>query len=360
MDLRQLKCFVAAAEELHFGRAAERLHMAPPALSRAVRMLEQELGADLFVRTTRTASLTRPGLLFLEEARAILARTEEAARAVREAAAGTDQRLRLGAIDSATGSFLGEALAAFRRRHPEVDVKLAEAMTAPQLQMLRTGRLDLCLVRPPLAETEFAFEPLVRERLVALVPVGHPLAAAASVGMADLVGEPFVIPAKRARPYAYDLVMAHFETVGAVPRVVQEATEKPALLSCVAAALGIALAPEWVARFQVEGVAIKPLSAAALPSVPPGAVVGAAWRRHQKHPLRDAFLELLRGRLDPRASDGAISDGRPRQDGTRIPKAERPPNHQGERSCPTPAAPPRWGVAAGRSARPRISSRASP
>jgi DNA-binding transcriptional LysR family regulator len=304
MDLRQLKCFVAAAEELHFGRAAERLHMAPPALSRAVRMLEQELGAELFVRTTRAVTLTRPGLVFLEDAKAILARTGAAARAVREAAIGAEQRLRIGAIDSATGSFLGEGLAAFREQHPGTEVKLVEAMTAPQLQMLRTGRLDLCLVRPPLGETEFAFEPIMVERLVALIPARHPLAAAPSIRVDDLVNEPFVIPTKRARPYAYDLVMAHFETVGAVPRVVQEATDKPALLSCVAAGIGIALAPEWVSRFKVDGVTFKTLADVNLPSCPAGAVLGAAWRPHQKHPWRDAFLDLIRSRLDPARNHG--------------------------------------------------------
>ncbi len=134
--------------------------------------------------------------------------------------------LRVGAIDAASASFLPDAIIALRGVLPNVDLRLTETMTAQQLQMLRTGRLDLALIRPPMTASEFPFEVLRQERLVALLPEAHPLAALESLSITDLAGEPIIIPAKRARPYAYDLVMAYFASAGLVPRILQETTEK--------------------------------------------------------------------------------------------------------------------------------------
>eukprot|EP01036_Dinobryon_divergens_P053822 gene53822-71927_t len=150
---------------MHFGRAAERLHIAPPALSRMVRALEEEIGTPLLQRTTRAVTLTRAGLGFLEDAQAILAKTDEAARAARETADGNRMTLRIGAIDSASASFLPQAIQNIRSGNPHVDIRLVEMMTAPQVQMLRTGRIDLALIRPPLTACEFPFEPLREEKL---------------------------------------------------------------------------------------------------------------------------------------------------------------------------------------------------
>jgi DNA-binding transcriptional LysR family regulator len=295
LDLRQLKCFIAVAEEMHFGRAAERLHMAPTALSRMVKTLEEEIGVPLLRRTTRAVSLTRAGLHFLEDARTILIRTEDAARNARDAAEGSGMTLRIGAIDAASASFLPTALQELRRRHPRVDIRLVEAMTAPQLQMLRTGRLDIALARPPLSEAEFPYEVLREEKLAALLPAGHPLAAkSGAVPMPALARETIIIPAKRARPYAYDLVMAYFATVNVVPTILQETTEKPAMLATVATGAAIALAPDWIATFGHPGVVIRPISHVMLDDPLPGALVGMAWRDQQRHKLRDEFMGILR------------------------------------------------------------------
>jgi DNA-binding transcriptional LysR family regulator len=260
MDLRQIRCFIAVAEEMHFGRAAERLHMASTALSRLVRSLEEEIGVRLLNRTTRAVTLTRAGLGFLDDAKAILARTESAARNAREIADGGGLTLRIGAIDAASASFLPAAFTMLRAAHPGVDLRLSETMTAQQLQMLRAGRLDLALIRPPTTETEFPFEVLRRERMVALLPEGHRLAALAAVPVRELAGEPVIIPAKRARPYAYDMVMASFAAAGLVPRILQETTEKPAMLAMVAAGIGVALVPDWVRTLSRPGIAFRPLA----------------------------------------------------------------------------------------------------
>jgi DNA-binding transcriptional LysR family regulator len=294
MDVRQLRCFIAVAEELHFGRAAERLGLAPPALSRQISTLEEELGAALLTRTTRQVALTRAGLVLLEEGRAILARMDYAARAVRDAALASGKVLRIGAIDAASSSFVPDALVAFRERYPGVEIKFVEAMTAPLIQMLEAGKLDLALTRPPRKPTDCAYEVLRVERPIVVLNEEHPLAARDDLTMRDLVGEAFVVPSKRIRPFAYDLVMAYFESVGTVPNVVIEATEKPAMMSAVAAGLGMALAPDWVSRLSFPRVTLRRLRGAMLDPPPPGALVGVAWRPHQKLSARDDFLAILR------------------------------------------------------------------
>ncbi len=294
MYIRHLRCFIAVAEELHFGRAAERLGLAPPALSRQIGALEGELGVALLTRTTRQVSLTRAGLIMLEEAKGILVKIEHAARLVREASQSSGRVLRIGAIDAASSSFVPEALATFRERNPDVEIKFVEAMTAPLIQMLEAGKLDMALTRPPRKPTDCAFEILRVERPIVVLNENHKLARKEALTMLDLVGEPFVVPSKRIRPFAYDLVMAYFESVGAVPKVTIEATEKPAMMSAVAAGLGMALAPDWVSRLSFPGVTMRRLRGALLDPPPAGALLGVAWRPQQKLAARDTFLAILR------------------------------------------------------------------
>lgn len=297
MELRQLRCFIAVAEELHFGRAAERLGIAPPALSRLIRGLEEEVGVDLFRRTTREVILTRSGLVFLEESKATLSRLDRSVRAARDVSIPTSSTLRIGAIDAASASFLPEVLVAFREANPRLEIKFVEAMTAPLLQMLDAGKLDLCLIRKPRRPGDFSYETLRVERPLVLMPSGHRLAQQAAITMQDLKDEPFVIPSKRGRPYAHDLVMTYFESIGAVPNVTIEATEKPAMMSAVAANLGLALAPDWVARLSFPGVTMRRLKGMMLDPPPAGAQVGVAWRPSQRLTSRDDFLAMLRERV---------------------------------------------------------------
>jgi len=290
MDVRQLRCFIAVAEELHFGRAAERLGVAPPALSRQISALEDELGVALLTRTTRQVAMTRAGLIMLEEAKGILVKMEHASRAVREASLASGKVLRVGAIDAASSSFVPEALVTFRARFPGVEIKFVEAITTALIQMLETGKLDMALTRPPRKPTDCAFEILRVERPVVVLNENHPLAAREHLTMLDLVGEPFVVPSKRLRPYAYDLVMAYFESVGAVPNVTIEATEKPAMMSAVAAGLGMALAPDWVSRLSFPGVTMRRLRGAMLDPPPAGAPGGGPRRAPPEAPPRRGFL----------------------------------------------------------------------
>jgi DNA-binding transcriptional LysR family regulator len=297
MELRQLSAFISVAEELHFGKAAEKCGLAAPALSRLITTLEQDLGAVLLTRTTRQVSLTRAGLVMLEEAKAILNRADQAGRLVRNAHSNAGRTLRIGAIDAASASFLSDIVAEFRRHHPAIEVRFVEAMTKSLLLMLDSGRLDICLTRPPRIKTGCAFEVLRVELPYVILPDGHPLLAKDRIEMVDLADQPMVIPAKRSRPYAYDLVMAYFEGAGTVPRIAIEATEKPAMMAAVAARLGVAIVPDWVTRLSYPGVELRKLSGAMLDPPHPGAMVGVAWRPEQRMQPRDAFLALLRDRV---------------------------------------------------------------
>jgi DNA-binding transcriptional LysR family regulator len=297
MELRQLSAFIAVAEELHFGKAAEKRGVAAPALSRLITTLEQDLGALLLTRTTRQVTLTRAGLVMLEEAKAILNRVEQAGRLVRDAHSNVGHTLRIGAIDAASAGFLSDVVAEFRRHHPGIDIHFVEAMTKSLLNMLDSGRLDICLMRPPRIATDCAFEALRVELPFVILPDGHPLLDKASIVMADLANQPMVIPARRSRPYAYDLVMAYFERAGTVPKIAIEATEKPAMMAAVAAGLGIAIVPDWVTRLSYPGVELRKLSGAMLDPPHAGSIVGVAWRPEQRLEPRDAFLALLRDRV---------------------------------------------------------------
>jgi len=293
MDLKQFRCVLAVAEELSFGRAARRLNMLPTALGRQVRLLEEELGAPLFRRTTRQVALTPAGAALLPGARAALEQAGAAARAARAAGATPAAALRLGAIDSAAAGLLPRLLPLFRRRHPEVATRLVEAKSAQILPMLRAGRLDVGLVRPPPAGSGLRFEWLMQERPFAALPRAHPLARRRRLRPADLAGVPLILPPRRTRPHSFAMAVRLFTVQGLEPVVAQEAEEKQTIVNMVAAGIGVAILPEWVARMRAPGIAWLPLA------LPEGYdlgewALGAAWVPGTPCPARDAFLETLR------------------------------------------------------------------
>ena len=297
MDLKQLKCFAAVAEDLHFGQAARRLNMLPSALSRQIRLLEEDLGVRLLVRSTRHVRLTEAGTVLFEEARAILQRVAEAGQAVREAARSEPRILRIGAIDSAAAGYLPDFLYAFRDAHPEIGTELVESSSAQQLQLLLSGRLDIGFVRPPVQIPGLFFEHLIDETLMVALPRGHPLAARARIDIHELTAVPLILPPKRVRPHSFRLIMHMFEAAGTQPRVVQEASEKQTIVSLVAAGIGVALVPEWAAKLQLPGVVFRPIAGEAVKPPPIEAALGMAWPTDQRCPPRDRFLEIVRQSL---------------------------------------------------------------
>ncbi|PZP07296.1 MAG: hypothetical protein DI607_13860, partial [Sphingomonas hengshuiensis] len=240
MELRQLRIFVAVAEELHFRRAAERVGMAQAALSAQIRGLEDELGFALLFRTTRHVSLTQAGAVFLDEARAVLGRADEAVETARAAAASGLSRLRVGGIDAALVWFLPPVLAGFRARFPAVHAPLTEVTASAEqgLELLR-HRIDVGFFRAPAADDSIAWEPLLAERVIVALPAGHPLAARAEIGVADLVAETLIGYPRHARPVLHAMLWDAFAVRGLRPRVGFEAVEKATLLRLVGQGLGI-------------------------------------------------------------------------------------------------------------------------
>jgi DNA-binding transcriptional LysR family regulator len=294
MELNQLRCFVAAAEELHFGRAAQRLDMLPSALGRYIRLLEDDLGTRLMTRTTRSVTLTDDGVILLKEARILLAQADSLA--VKFHARGRKQgaAIRVGAIDSAAAGLLPMLLSDFRERRPDVTVKLTEDKTIRLLPALISGRLDMALVRPPQKpdkRLEFLF--LLHETAVVAVSDHHPLASRKRVTVTDLAEQPLIVPERRSRPHSHDLTMKLFAQAGLQARIAQLANEKQTIVNLVAAELGVAIVPRWTARMAARGVRYIPLAASDMNRLP----LAAAWARGTRDLIRDEMLNILKSSL---------------------------------------------------------------
>ncbi len=299
MDLHQLRCFVAVAEELHFGRAAHRLGMLPSALGRHIRLLEEDLGTRLLARTTRNVALTDDGAVLLDEARALLRQADGLAARFRSRGRRQAAVLRVGAIDSAAAGLLPLLLHDFRERHPEVVVHLVEDKTIRLLPRLLSGRLDLALVRPPeSADKRLEFLFLFHETVVVAVPARHPLANRERVGIEDLADQPLIVPERRSRPHSHDLTIKLFAEAGLQARIAQLAEEKQTIINLVGAGLGVAIVPRWTSRMVTESVRFIPLNARGLDRLP----LAAAWVRDARDEMRDRMLATLRDGLESYAA----------------------------------------------------------
>ena len=288
-ELSQLRCFVAAAEELHFGRAAERLHMTQPPLSRQIQILERVMGTRLLERTSRVVRLTPAGRTFLPEARRILHLAESAALSARRTAGGEAGSIAIGFTASAAYSFLPQLIIAARARLPGVELVLAEMVTAEQTEALAAHRIDVALLRPPVRR-ELESMRVVREPLLAALPAGHRLARGRPPTLHDFDGQPFVTYSPYEARYFYDLLAGIFAKAGVAPRYVQHMTNAHAILALVRAGLGAALVPAAAASLRFQGVALRPVETR--PAQPVELFV--AWDRNNDNPALPAFLDIAR------------------------------------------------------------------
>ncbi|WP_411850120.1 LysR family transcriptional regulator [Stenotrophomonas sp. LGBM10] len=260
VDLRQLRQFVAVAEELHFHRAAARLHMSQPPLTAAIRRLEEDIGSELIQRGNRTLGLTAAGKVLLAEARATLQQADHALVATRDAAAGRTGTVRVGYVGSALYGRLPQVIRAFRVSHPQVRLELIEATSARQVEMLRGQRLDVGVVIPPVNEAgDMRLHAFDVDRLAIALPRAHRLAGMRSIAVAALADEPFVLwPAREGQGFHAQVVRL-CAAAGFVPRVVQEAHGMHAVLSLVAVEAGIAIVPASMQGFRADEVHYQPL-----------------------------------------------------------------------------------------------------
>jgi len=295
MEFRQLRYFIAVAEELHFGRAAERLQMTRPPLSQQILALERELGVELFVRGRRI-ELTEAGRVFLEQARRANEAVDHAAQAAREAGEETT-RLRIGYPAAVASRYVPTAVRTFRERFPSIALETVVGHTGAHLMALKAKQVDVAFVRLACPNGEaISFRPLHRERVLVAVPEGHPLAKLRAVRAEHLAHEPVVLFPRALDPPFHDhLVNDVCDRSGVLLSVVLEATTLESSLGAVAAGLGLAFTAESaVGLLSVRGVAFRPLEATA-----PALQVGVTWRRDTTSRAVRQFLavidELARG-----------------------------------------------------------------
>ncbi|WP_292289490.1 LysR family transcriptional regulator [Marivita sp.] len=304
MELRQLRCLIAVADTLHFGRAAQNLNILPASLGRQIKMLEENLGTRLLVRTTRSVSLTDSGRSFVESARDIVEQADRLEATFRENRQDQTSILRIGAIDSAAAGLMPQLLPHFRETHPDIDVELLEQKTIRLLPRLLSGRLDIAIVRPPeVRDARLIYQHLFYETAVVAVPESHPLASRSSVSVHDMADEPLIVPERNSRPHSHDLTMKLFLEAGLTARVAQIAEEKQTIVSLVSTGIGVAIVPRWASRLAVGGVTFVPLD------LPEGAArnrlaLSAVWVSDARHPARDAFLNVLSSHIDTLARTG--------------------------------------------------------
>ena len=291
MELRHLRYFVAVAEEENVTRAALRLHVSQPALSRQVRDLEDELGFPLLLRTAKSVSLTEAGRAFLGEARAVLQRADEAVKAARAVAVGGGGELHVGYAPSPTVRLLPPTLRAFQTELPQVRVKLHDLSTEEMIGGLREGRLQLAiLVRPLKAMLRgLHFEALERDALRLAVPPGHAFARLRSVPLAQAAKERFVGLARAQYPEYYATFDELFAKVRPRPLVVEEHDGATSLIAAVEAGGGVALVSQSLACTAGARLKLLPLTPAPAPLI-----VGVAWAGEGLAPAADLFLKCAR------------------------------------------------------------------
>ncbi|MEV1021293.1 LysR substrate-binding domain-containing protein [Streptomyces sp. NPDC050264] len=288
--LAQLVSFVAVAEELHFTRAAERLRMTQPPLSRQIQLLEHELGVQLLDRTNRTVRLTPAGRAFLNEARTILRQTEAATLAAKQVSAGEAGAIAVGFTAASAYSSLGTLLDVARSVMPGTEIVLREKVTRDQLEAIADGSLDLGMIRPSSTGPDLVTRPAIREGLLAAVPVGHPLAGGEEpLRMRDFDGQEVLMYSPVEARYFHELLVSVFRTAQVTPRFTQYLSQVHSLLAMVNAGWGIAFVPAAAAQMRFSGITFRALE---LPDPTP-VELHLVWRKTNDNPALHALLHHL-------------------------------------------------------------------
>lgn len=303
MELRHLRYFAAVADTCHFGQAAEQLHIAQPALSHAVRQLEAELDVVLFIRTTRQVHLTPAGEFLHSEAQRILAGVDDAVRGVRKIAAGASGLVRLGLTGTAGFSHLPRIARLVKQELPDVTLEIqADVLTPAQCDSLRSGLLDIGVLRPPAVGEDIDLHLVGTEPMVLAVAVDHRLAVEPVVSLADLRNETFI--AYEGRDSAVnDVVLRSCRNAGFIPRREHEAHSTSVLLSLVAAGLGVGILPASVRALPLQGLVFRDLLDVDTIDL------ALAWRREEDNPVVESVIEILRAELEIDSAATVLTSG---------------------------------------------------
>jgi DNA-binding transcriptional LysR family regulator len=296
MELRHLRYFVAVAEELNFRRAAERMNVSQPSLSTQVRKLEEDVGAQLLERDTHRVSLTPAGSSFLQDCIRILRDTEESARKTLRISRGEAGTLSIGFVASLGHGLLPRMLRAYRRKFPDVELRLTEMDTTQQIEALTAHRLDLGFIGLglPRENSDLELALVVEEKLVAVLPQDHPLGrdgrrSAKSLQLRALAGERLLLGARQNAPIYNPWIIALCQQAGFQPHEVWEMGQSVTVLNYVAAGFGITILPAQFGRFSTAGVRFVPLAEPL-----PGYRYYAAWRAKDRHTTLSHFVEIAR------------------------------------------------------------------
>ncbi|KFK94677.1 MULTISPECIES: LysR family transcriptional regulator [unclassified Serratia (in: enterobacteria)] len=294
IELRHLRYFVAVADELHFGRAAERLRISQPPLSQQIQALEERVGARLLARNNRNVGLTQAGEMFLKEAYQILDQLNRAAEKAARLERGEIGELMIGFTSSAPFiSAVSRSLRAFRQLSPNVHIKMREINTKQQLEPLLNGELDLGVMRNTRLPDALQHQLLLREPLLAVVPNEHPLTLMESgrLRFSDLAQEPFVFFSREVGTALYDEILALLANAGVIPYITQEVGEAMTIIGLVAAGLGISILPMSFSRVRIDGVTYLPLAE-------PDAITEVWLVHHRNRPVTVAAQTLMALMLD--------------------------------------------------------------
>lgn len=299
MNLRHLQFFVVLAEELNFSRAAERLHVAQPALSQQIRALEERLGTQLVDRGSRPLRLTEAGTYLCIEARQILASFEQATLGTREIGLGRRGWLGIGFTRSAMYSILPPALKAFHRAFPDVELKLFEMLTEEQSGALHDRRIHVGIGRQVQPIADCSIRPLLRERLMIALPPEHPLARKKTIRITELADSPLVLYPKHPNAYFSRFVESLYRDAGLTPYVAYQSYEIQTAIGLVAAGLGITFVGESVARLGRSDVVYRGLHGAGMAQT---TTLAASFRSNDNSPHLHAFLDALATLSPPRGN----------------------------------------------------------
>lgn len=293
MDVRRLRYFIALAETLHFGRAAQRLHITQPPLSRQIAALEGSLGTPLFVRNSRSVTLTPAGEDFYRHATRLLSELDLAVRSAQATARGERGELRIGFTMYAAWNVLPGLLKRYVERHPAVRLTLRETLPRDLQQALNAGEIDLGIAFPTPVAAPLDYRPLFREPLCAVLPAAHPLAENACIDAGALAGERFVTFPRSTAPTLHAAVTACCEQAGFEPNIHLETHLQQTIVNLVAAGFGVALVPDSMRRLQLPDAVFRPLARS------PRIEQGLFWNARNANPCLGEFLE----RAEPLAVD---------------------------------------------------------
>jgi len=286
IDIKHLRYFVVLAETLHFGRAAMRLNLSQPPLSRQIAALESELGVALFERGTRAVTLTAAGVRFRIDACAILAALDQATRNALAASRGEQGALAVGFTMCAAYSVVPGLAQAYSASFPGVSLKIRELFADDMLSQLLDGKIDAAILFPIEPQAGLHLQELHREPLCAVLACDHRLAAATEIGIGELAGEAFVQAPREVSPTLHDAILGFCRAAGFEPQVRLEARLQQTILTLVAEGVGVALVPQSMRRTQLDGIVFKPLTDA------PSIQLMMAWTEHNRNPCLPGFLSV--------------------------------------------------------------------